>query len=142
MAGSATVYLEQRVLGHTLGYQALTMPASVWLGLTTSLPSATSAGQEVTGGAYARQQATFALSTGATVSPAMAANSATVQFPTATAPWGTVGWFELWDATTGGNRLYWGPLVDPADGITPITRSVQVGDIMRFQAGVIQVQAT
>jgi len=140
MPGSASSYLEQRVLGHTLGYQAFTMPVVIWCGLTTTAPTAIAAGQEVVGGAYGRQSGTFALSSGAS-SPAIASNSATIQFPAATASWGTIGWFELWDAANSGNRLYWGVLVDPADGITPITRTILSGDILRFQAGVLQVQA-
>jgi hypothetical protein len=117
----------------------MAQPSSVWLGLCTAQPSASIAGSEVAGGGYARRQMVFAL---ASSPPNVAANTATVEFPVATAPWGTIGWFELWDATSGGNRLYWGPLVDPADGITPITRDVQTGDIVRFGASVLQVQAT
>lgn len=138
MAGSATSYLETAVLGHTLGFAAMTMPTAVYIGLDTSAPTAAAAGTEVAGGGYTRMAATFAMST----PPNIAANTATISFPTATAAWGAVGWFELWSAATGGNRLYWGPLVDPADGVTPITRNVLSGDIMRFTAGVIQVQAT
>jgi len=141
MAGSATVYLEQAVLNHTLGTTAFVMPVAVWVALTTSAPTPTTRGIEVSGGAYGRQQATFALTSSGT-SPAVSANTATVQFPAATANWGTIGWFELWDNATAGNRLYWGPLVDPSDGITPITRNILTGDILRFQAGVLQVQAT
>lgn len=90
------------------------------------------------GNGYARQAATFALLT----SPAnIAANMATLAYPTATANWGALGFFEIWSALTGGQRLYWGPLVDPADGVTPITRNVLSGDTVRFTAGVIQVQA-
>lgn len=139
MAGTATLYLEQKVLGHTLGYAAYAMPASIYVGLCTSLPSNVTGGTEIAGGSYARQHGTFAQA----VSPAnVANNSATIEFPAATAAWGTVGWFELWDAATSGNRLYWGVLVDPTDGVTPITRDVQIGDILRFSAGVIWVQAT
>ena len=139
MSGTATLYLEQRVLGHTLGFAAYTMPANIYVGLCTSLPSSGLGGTEVVSGGYARQHGTFALA----VSPAnVASNSATIEFPAATAPWGTVGWFELWDAATTGNRLYWGVLVDPSDGVTPITRDIQPGDILRFSAGVIWVQAT
>ena len=138
MAGSATSFLETAVLGHTLGFAAMTMPTGVFVALMTTAPTAGIGGTEVAGGAYARTAATFAMS----VPPNVAANTATISFPPATAGWGNVGWFELWDAVTAGHRLYWGPLVDPADGVTPVTRTVLSGDIMRFTAGVIQVQAT
>jgi hypothetical protein len=66
----------------------------------------------------------------------------TRRFPAATANWGPIGWFEIWSALTAGNRLFWGPLVDPTDGVTQLTRTVLGGDIVRFTAGVVQVQAT
>lgn len=138
MPGSATDYLRQHVLAHTLGFGAYAMPAPAFVGLCTSAPTATVAGVPVAGGGYVRLQGSYALVSGRTD---LAANVATLEWPAATAAWGTIGWFELWDALTTGNRLYWGPLVDPADGVTPITRSILVGDIMRMPAGSLIVQA-
>jgi hypothetical protein len=141
MAGSATTFTEQQVLGHTLAFAAMTMPAGCFIALCASStpPTASTGGTEPVGNGYARQSAVFAL---ITPPPTIAANTATISFPAATATWGTVGYFEIWSALTGGNRLYWGPLVDPADGVTPITRTVQTGDIIRLTAGTIKVQAT
>lgn len=138
MPGSATDYLRQRVLSHTLGFGAFTMPAPAWVGLCTTQPSAAAAGVPVAGGGYVRMQGSYALVAGRTD---LAANVATIEWPAATAAWGTIGWFELFDAATAGNRLYWGPLVDPVDGVTPITRTIQTGDIMRMSAGQLIVQA-
>jgi hypothetical protein len=138
MPGSATLFTEQGVLGHTLGFAAMTMPTGVFIALTTTAPTAAAGGTEVVGGSYARQSAVFAISTPTNV----AANTATQSFPTATATWGVIGYFEIWSALTGGNRLYWGPLVDPADGVTPISRNVLNGDTVRLQAGSVRVQAT
>jgi len=47
----------------------------------------------------------------------------------------------VWDAVTAGNRLYWGPLVDPTDGVTPISRSINSGDILRLSVNQLSVQA-
>lgn len=140
MAGSATTYLTQRVLSHTLAFGAYTMPTRVYVALcgASAPPTAANPGAEVVGGAYARQQASFGLVSGRFD---LANNTATIEYPAATSTWGTLGYFELWDAVTAGNRLYLGPLVDPNDGVTPITRTVLVGDIMRFSAGVLQVSA-
>lgn len=137
MPGSATTYLEQRVLSHTLAYGPMAAPAAVYVGLCTTTPTAALGGTEVAGGGYARLGATFA----AGVASNLAVNAATLEFPLATGNWGSIGYFELWDASTAGNRLYWGPLVDPADGVTPITRTITNGDIMRITAGALQVQA-
>jgi hypothetical protein len=141
MAGSATVYAERGVLSHTLAIAPLAAPATVYLGLcaATPVPTRSTGGQEVAALGYTRVAAPFALLDDP---DNVAANSATVEFPAATMTWGVVGWFEVWDAVAAGNRLYWGPLVDPADGVTPITRNVQTGDIVRFSAGVVQIKAT
>lgn len=141
MAGSASLAVEQAVLGHTLGFSTMARVTSPFIVLCAAAPAPTNTtpGVEVVGNGYARQPATFAL---LTTPPNIAANLGTIAFPAATASWGALGFWEVWDSLTAGNRLYWGPLVDPADGVTPITRVVLGGDIVRFQAGVIQVQAT
>jgi hypothetical protein len=132
MSGSATDYLETQVLQHTLGILAMPMPATLYLVLCTTVPSDATPGTEVTGGGYVRMHATYGLVAGRTDA---AANLLTIEFPAATTAWGTVGWLEVWDAASAGNRQYWGPLVDPTDLVTPITRAVQAGDIMRIPAG-------
>jgi FAD/FMN-containing dehydrogenase len=139
MAGAATIYTEQSVLEHTLGIgPAMPVVAAVWIGLAlaTPPPSSITPGHEVVGTNYARQPITFS------VSGNVAINSEGAQYTTAGSYWGVIGWFEIWDALVGGNRLYFGPLVDPADGVTPITREILVGDVMRFQASTITVSAT
>jgi len=138
MPGSATDYLRQRVLSHTLAFGAYTAPTNVYVGLSTSTPTATTPGIEVAVSGYARQRATMALAVGRTD---LAVNSATVEYPPATANWGAIGYFELWDAVSGGNRLYWGPLVDPTDGVTPIVRNINAGDILRLSVNQLSVQA-
>jgi hypothetical protein len=139
MSGSATDYLEGKLLAHSLGITAYPMPVTLCVGLCQNAPTDTTAGTPPPGGAgYARITAAFAMGSG---QPSNAANSASVQFAAATADWGGVGWFELWDALTAGNRLYWGPLVDPANPTVPIVRTVLAGDILRLPAGALVVSA-
>ena len=140
MPGSATSYLRQNVLGHTLNFATYARPSAIYVGLTTTAPSATAGGLEIVtaGTGYARQAATMALSGGRTD---LAVNTATIEYPPATTNWGAIGYFELWDAVTAGNRLYWGPLVDPTDGMTPIIRNINAGDILRLSANQLSVQA-
>lgn len=141
MAGSATDYLRQRVLSHTLAFGAYAAPSAVYIALCAAgptVPSNSQAGLEIAVGGYARQLGAFGL---AAARYDLAENTATIEYPPATANWGSIGYFEIWDAVTAGNRLFWGPLVDPMDGITPIARNVLSGDIVRFSAGVIQVEA-
>jgi hypothetical protein len=135
--GSGTTYLEGKVLGHSLGFAAWTPPPSlIFVGLCTSQPSATTPGAEVAGGAYVRLTGTFAIS----ATPNVAVNTATIEWPAATNSWGALGWFELWDAQTAGNRLYQGTLIDPVTGL-PVTRVVTAGDILRIPAGALAVRA-
>jgi hypothetical protein len=139
VAGSATDYLQPRLLSHTLAFGSYAAPTSAYVALTTSPPSSSTPGLEVAGGAsaYVRQRATFALS-GARAD--LAINIAAVEFPQAARSWGVIGYFELWDAVVGGNRLYWGALVDPSDNVTPLTLAVSAGDIVRFSVGTLGVQ--
>jgi hypothetical protein len=139
VSGSASLGLEQAVLGHTLGFAPMTAPLQVFVALcgTVSPPTETTKGVEVSGLGYSRVPTTFALVT----TPAnMAANTAAIEFPIAAAAWGTIGYFELWDAIRGGNRLYWGQLVDPTSA-APIAITVSPGDIVRFSPATLSVQA-
>jgi hypothetical protein len=107
MAGSMSDYLEAKVLDHTLGTTAYTKPASVYCALFTTAPTDAGGGTEVSGGAYARQAATFSA---ATVGAGSTSNSADITFPVATAAWNTINAVALFDASTAGNILWWGTL--------------------------------
>lgn len=138
MAGSATDFLERQVLQHTLGIAVMPPPPAIYVALCVTPPTDAAPGDEVVGRGYRRPAATFAMVDGGGDA---AANDAVVEFPPAMQRWGSVSWLELWDAVAGGNRLYWGLLVDPEDGITPITRTIQATDILRLPAGSIVVTA-
>jgi hypothetical protein len=137
--GSATDYLETALLQHSLAIVAMAFPAAVYLAVTTTEPTDADAGSApAAGGGYVRRLVTFALAAGRTD---LAVNAATVEWLPATADWGVVGWFEVWSAVTGGNRLYWGPMVDPVDLVTPVTRLIEAGDILRVPIGAIAILA-
>jgi hypothetical protein len=82
-------------------------------GLLTAAPSDTTAGTEVTGGSYARIAKTAASAGFNAASGGSATNSAEIDFGTATANWGTVTHFAIYDAATAGNMLAWGALGTP-----------------------------
>lgn len=94
-------YLENALINATLRGQAYTAPTTVYLALFTSDPTDAGTGTEVTGGSYARQAITFGAPSNGSSS-----NSADVLFPTATAAWGTITHFGIYDAATAGNLLY------------------------------------
>lgn len=138
MSGSATDYLETAVLQHTLRIQAMQFPPGCYVALCVTPSSDSTPGTEVVGGGYVRMQGQFQMVVGRNDA---AANVFTLEWPAATAPWGAVGWLEVWDAVAAGNRLYWGPLVDPVDLVTPILRLIQNGDILRVPAGGLLITA-
>lgn len=126
MASEMSTYLQDKVVNLSLRNTAYTPPTTVYLGLFTTTLNAAGTGTEVSGGSYARQSLTFsASSSGAT------ATSADVTFPTATASWGTVTYAGIYDASTGGNLLYFTPL--------DVSKTIDSGDIFKVTAGNLTV---
>jgi hypothetical protein len=116
MAGGKSDYQELKVLDNILSGAAYTPPATTYIALFTVTPSDTGGGTECTGGSYARA----AITNNATNWPAAAAgsksNGTAFTFPTATAGWGTVVAFGIFDASVAGNLIYWGP-VSPSHAV-------------------------
>lgn len=113
---SFTDTLETELLDHVFRNAAYTSPATVYAALTTTAPTDSAAGTEVSGNNYARTAITFGAPSGGSIS-----NSAAVTFPTPSGSWGTVTHFEIWDASTAGTRLAWGALTQsesPTSGNT------------------------
>lgn len=129
MAGSFSDYLEVALLDHVLRNTALTSPTTVYVALFTVAPTDAGGGTEVATGSYARTAATFgAASSG---SPSSISNSADVDFPTATANWGTIVAAAIFDAASGGNMLLWGDLTT--------SKAVNSGTQARFLTGDIVI---
>ena len=128
MAGSFTDYLEDKLLKHTFTNTAFTSPTAVYLGLFTSAPTDTGGGTELSGNAYARHAVTFAVSG---TSPTLATNSSAIEYPTATASWGTLVAVAVFDASTSGNMLAWADLAS--------NRTVGSGDIFRIPANDLDI---
>ena len=124
MAGFSN-YLENKVVGHVFGGSAYTAPSTLYVALYTSAPSDTGGGTEVSGGAYARQTAAF------TISADTASNTSAIEYPTATANYGTVVAVGVFDASSSGNLLAYGNLTT--------SKTVSTGDVFRFNAGAIDI---
>jgi hypothetical protein len=134
---SFTDYLEDKILGHVFEGTAYTAPSTLYVGLHTSASSDSAAGTEVTGGSYARQTATFSVSG---TSPTEAATTSAIEFPTATASWGTVTYAGVYDASSGGNLLAYAQLTDPSDFTTALPKTIETGDIFRISAGNLKIR--
>lgn len=118
-------YLETEILDHVFGGNAYTAPTTLYLALFTTDNTDTGGGTEVSGGAYARQTVAF------TVSGNTASNSADVEFPTATANYGTVVAVAVMDALTGGNQLAYAGLSSD--------KTIETGDVFRVPAGDLDI---
>lgn len=126
MAGFSD-YLEDKVLDHVFGGVAYTQPAK-HVALYTVAPTDTGGGTEVTGGSYARQTGAFTVSG---TNPTTASNSAAIEYPTATADYGTVVAVGILDASSGGNLLAYANL--------DTSKSITTGDVFRFDTGDLDI---
>jgi len=103
---SMSNYLETASLNVYKG-TAHPAPATVYLALYTFTPSDAGGGTEVTGGSYARLAITCN-GTNFNVTGGTLTNSLQLVFPTATAYWGIVVAWGLFDAAIAGNLWDWG----------------------------------
>ena len=121
-------YLEDKVLEHVFGGNAYSAPSTLYVALYTSAPSDTGGGTEVSGGGYVRKTSTFNV-TG--TNPTTASNAGAIEYPTATANYGTVVAVGIFDASSSGNLLAYANLT--------ASKVVSTGDVFRFNTGDLDV---
>src|SRR5690349_1821803 len=102
-----TTFAANELLDHVFGVGSYTMPSALYLALFTTAPtdaytSGSPDGTEVSTGGYARQAITFS----AASARAIGDNSAEA-FTASGANYGTVVAIGIFDASTGGNLLWW-----------------------------------
>ena len=119
-------YLENALVNATLRNTTFTSPANVYVGLFTTDPTDDGSGTEVSGGSYAREIGTFGAPANGSTS-----NDADIQFNQATANWGTITHFGIFDALTSGNLLY--------HGILTSSKTIETGDVFKFATGSLVV---
>ena len=131
--GSKSDYLERRILDHMLGGPDFGRPATVYLALFTAVPDDAGGGTEVSGNGYARA----AVANNATNWPAAATdasgnttkkNGVKISFPAATGSWGNIVGGAIYDAASGGNRLFWASFTAVA---------INTGDVANFAVNAI-----
>lgn len=116
-----TNYAENKIIDALLRAQALGAPATWYVALFTADPTETGGGTEVSGGSYARVAVAASLANfagtqaaGSTVASSgtggTTSNNGAVTFPAPTANWGSITYFALMDASTGGNAWVYGAL--------------------------------
>lgn len=114
--------------GETTVLSAL-MAGTRYVSLHTANPGPSGA-SEVSGGAYARQGSTFSQSGS---NPTTASNADLMTFPQASAPWGTITHFGVWDAVSGGNLLAY-------EAVTT-AKAIDTADVARWPIGSLTVTA-
>jgi hypothetical protein len=114
-------WFENNAIDLVFRAQTWTLGASVHFALFTGAPSDSGGGTEVSGGSYARVAVTRSLanfagtqSAGSTIASSgtggITSNNGAITFPAPTANWGVVTHFGVFDNSTGGNLICWGPL--------------------------------
>lgn len=127
--GSFSDYLEDKLLDHTVGKASFTMP-SVWIALSTADPLDDGSGMAEPGaGSYARKST--AAGDWNSASGGAIDNANDITFVEATASWGTITHFALFDALTVGNMLAHGTLGTP--------KAIGSGDTAKFAAGDLDI---
>lgn len=123
-----TVQLANALLNHTLRNVPYVPPASVYLALCLTVPTATTPGVEIPTGptAYVRQPIVFSPASSGSI-----VNAVSVVFPVALISWGNILAGEIWDTVGGGMRMYLAALGTP--------RFINVGEQAIFSPGTILV---
>ena len=119
--GMISDYAENKLVDFIFRGQAWTIPASLYFALLTAAPGETGGGTEVSGGSYARVAVTRGLTqfagtqgagttTASSGTSATTSNNGTITFPAPTANWGVITHWGIYDASSGGNLLFYGSL--------------------------------
>lgn len=128
--GNMSYYYKRKITELALGGQDYNPVTGTFIQLYQSAVDFTATGG-VPGGIGLRYSATNNLETWRTGLTASGTgytwNTIDLQWPTATADWGTAQYFLVLDAAANGNALYWGEMVT--------AKVVGSGDVFRFPSG-------
>lgn len=127
MATFVTTYQRNAIVNWLYRGGSAPYNGTVYLALFTVAPTIGGGGTEVSGGSYTRQSITNA--SGNWVAPdanSMIVTVNDVTFTTATGSWGTIVGLGLFDASSGGNLLYYADL--------SASKTVGIGDQFKIVA--------
>ena len=110
MAGGKSTFLGEELLDHVLGAAAYTAPATTYIGIFTTLPTAGGVGGvEPSTGGYARISKTNNATNWPAASSGVKRNGTAISWSAFSADMPEFLGAGVWDAASGGNLLYWGP---------------------------------
>lgn len=122
-----TTYFLNAVMGNLFGTKTdPSLPTTYYLGLSTTAPNKEGTGAtepSTSGTAYARVQ----LSNLSEPADGVITSEETITFPEATADWGTISHYVIYDAAASGNLLMYGPLDN--------SRRVEANTVVSFRPG-------
>ena len=119
-------FLETEILDHVFAGAAYSAPSTKYLALFTAVADGEAGSvTEVTGGGYARQTVAFTTSGNTT------SNNAAVEYPTATANYGTVTHVGVYDASSSGNLMAYAALSS--------NKTIETGDVFRVPSGDLDI---
>lgn len=115
-----TTFMDNAILNEFFGGSNYAPPANLHVGLSTTTPTKTGGITEPSGGGYARVPVVNNATNFPNASNGSKSNGSVITFPEASAAWGTVTHWVIYDAATGGNALVYGALgtskaIDPGD---------------------------
>jgi hypothetical protein len=133
-----STYLQQELLDHFLVNGTYTKPATLYVALFTANPGESGATGEVSGGSYARVALTnnnvnFPLSP--TTGTPTKTNGETITWPTASASWGTVTHWAIYDHVSNSTNMI-------AHGALATPRTVASSDTPRAVPGALSITLT
>lgn len=109
------------------------VPSTLYMMLsTTSIAADGTGATEPTGGSYARVPITSSSTNWSSPSNGSISNLTRIEFPQATADWGTITHIALTDAASAGNIRYYQALTRP--------KIVQQDDVASFAIGALTIQ--
>lgn len=128
MPGSLSNWLELELLDHVLKTGAYAIPTNIYVALSTADPLDTGAGiAEPSGGNYER----VVMNAWDTAASRATENTNKITFPQATADWGNITHWAIYDALEGGNFL--------AHGDFTIAKTCPIGTNLYIEVGDIDV---
>lgn len=129
MADNLTNEAENAILDHILGVATYTITGPMKLALTTTVPTDSAAGTEVTGGSYARATLTFSAASGGAITSS-AAVTITDMPACNSGGQGTIKGWNIYDSTGTPKRVWYGTLTE---------KTVNAGDTFEIAIGDIDL---
>lgn len=137
-AGGKASTASNGLLQHTFRTTSYTAPSNVYVGLMSVCPTTGNNGTELSGNGYTRSaaiakgDASWTYTAATFIGASTITNAAAVSFPAAVTSAWTVNCFGVYDASSAGNLLYWGPVTG-----APVT--VSVGATASFAIGQLSI---